>query len=291
MAAAVCVIINPKAGGGRALRLLPSVLDALRVEGRTVRVERTRSLEHARELARACADAGELPAVLGGDGSIGAVAGALRDRDTPLLALPGGRGNDFARKLGIGSDPVAAARLLDHGRIRAVDTAEADGAPFLGIASVGIDSDVQAIAARTRLPLGGQVYAYGALRALARWRPARFTVSVDGEAHSFDGYSVAACNSGVFGGGMQLVPDADLGDGLLDVACVGDASKLRYAAGLRRVFKGTHVQLPHFRRLRGREIRLAADRPFTVYADGDPIAELPTTITVDPGALRVYVNG
>jgi YegS/Rv2252/BmrU family lipid kinase len=283
----VRLIVNPSAGGGRAARLLPGVEAALRGLGIAFRVDRTTSMEHARELARAACKAGEVAAAMGGDGLIGAVAGELRGGDGVLAVLPGGRGNDFARKLGIGRDPIAACELIAAGRERRIDVAEAGGRCYLGILSAGLDSDVQVIANGTRLPLGTLVYLYGTLRALARWRPARWEVVVDGERHAFSGYSVAVANSGVFGGGMWLVPDAALDDGLLDVALTGDRPRLRCLLSLPRLFRGTHVGEPGFRVLRGREVTFWADRPFTAFADGDPIADLPATVRVHPRALRV----
>lgn len=283
----VCLIVNPSAGAGRAARLLPAVEAELRGLGLRFRVERTRSIEHARELTRGAAAAGEVAAAMGGDGLTGAVAGELRDGAGVLAVLPGGRGNDFARKLGIGADPVAACEHVRRGRERRVDLAAAGGRTYLGILSAGLDSDAQDVAAATRLPLGGLVYAYGALRALAAWRPARWTVGVDGETRVFDGYSVAVANSGVFGGGMRLVPDARLDDGLLDVVLSEAIPKRRYLANVPKVFRGTHVGEPGLHILRARSVTFAADRPFTAYADGDPIAELPATVRVVEGTLRV----
>jgi YegS/Rv2252/BmrU family lipid kinase len=286
---AVRLIVNPSAGAGRAARLLPGVEAALRSHGIAFRVDRTQSIEHARELARAARDAGELAAAMGGDGIAGAVAGELQGADAVMALLPGGRGNDLARKLGIGHDPVAAVDLIAAGREQRIDVAEAGGRVYVGILSAGFDSDVNAIANATRLPLGTLVYAYGALRALWSWRPAQWHVSVDGTEHSFSGYAVAVANSGVFGGGMWLVPDASLDDGLLDVAFTEHRPKTTYLRGLNKVFKGAHVNDPGFTIVRGREITFHADRPFAAYADGDPIAELPTTVRVLPGALRVIV--
>jgi len=283
----VRLIVNPAAGGGRAARLLPAVEAALRGHGIGFRVDRTESIEHARELARAARDVGEVAASMGGDGLAGAVAGELRGSDVPMALLPGGRGNDFARKLGLGHDPVAACDVLAAGRERRVDVAEAGGRTFVGILSAGLDSEVQDLANATRLPLGTLVYLYGTLRVLRGWRPARWEVLIDGTAHSFTGYSVAVANSGVFGGGMWLVPDALLDDGELDVVFTADQPKLAFLRGLRKVFKGTHTAEPGFRVLRGREIEFRADRPFSAYADGDPIADLPASVRVVPGALLV----
>ena len=98
---------------------------------------------------------------------------------------------------------------------------------------------------------------------------------------------MAVCNSGVFGGGMFLAPDARLDDGLLDVVMISAQSKVRYMRGLPRVFKGTHLQDPAARLVQCREVTFEAERPFTAYADGDPIAELPVTVRALPGSLRV----
>jgi YegS/Rv2252/BmrU family lipid kinase len=284
----VCLIVNPSAGGGRSAARLPLVEAALRARGITFRVERTTSLEHARALARGTLERGEVAAAMGGDGLTGAVAGELRDDPRGLLAiLPGGRGNDFARKLGIGADPVAACDLLVEGVVRSVDVADVGGRTYVGIASAGLDSDVQVIANATRLRLGTLVYLYGTLQALRRWKPAEWEVELDGERRAFRGYSVAVANSGVFGGGMRLAPDAELDDGLLDVVLTADASRRQFLRNLPRVFSGTHVDHPTVTVLRAREVTFWADRPFAAYADGDPIADLPATIRVRPGALRV----
>src|SRR5579859_1998359 len=113
--------MNPSAAGGRASRALPDVRARLQALGVEHHVEATRSLAHARELAHAAVAAGEIAAGFGGDGLIGAVAGALAGTDGILGVLPGGRGNDFARTLGIPRTPVPACDVLAHGKPRRVD--------------------------------------------------------------------------------------------------------------------------------------------------------------------------
>src|SRR4051794_25742739 len=112
----IALLVNPSAGGGRAARVLPEVEASLQRLGLPHRVERTQSLEHARTLAETAARAGEVVVTLSGDGLIGAVAGVLHRHDGAVLgALPGGRGNDFCRVLGIPRDdlPAACAVLRD----------------------------------------------------------------------------------------------------------------------------------------------------------------------------------
>ncbi len=286
----LALIVNPFAGGGRAGRRLPDVEAALREQGLEYRVQSTRSLEHARELAKTAAGHGDTAVAFGGDGLIGAVADALRDTGGVLGVLPGGRGNDFARSLGIPLDPRAACRLFADGVVRAIDLGEADGRTFVGIASCGFDSEANRIANQTRLVRGNLVYAYGALRALAGWRPATFTLRADGgDVRRVTGYTVAAANSKAYGGGMWLAPGAELDDGLLDVVIVSQVPKLRFVRLLPTVFKGRHVQQPEVEVIRARELEISAERPFTLYADGDPISELPVTVRVIRGAVSVLV--
>jgi diacylglycerol kinase family enzyme len=88
---------------------------------------------------------------------------------------------------------------------------------------------------------------------------------------------------------MRFVPDADLEDGLIDVVLTKDDTKLRYLRGIPQVFKGTHLQNENMELFRARELRVDSERPFRIYADGDPIGETPATIRAVPQALRVLV--
>jgi YegS/Rv2252/BmrU family lipid kinase len=290
MARRIALIVNPHAGGGRAAAALPLVEAALSARGVSWHVEPTRSLEHARGLARAARDAGEVAVTLSGDGLIGAVAGELHGTEGVLGVLPGGRGNDFARVLGISRDPAEACDTIATGVERVVDVGDVDGRPFIGVASCGFDSDANRIANETTLVKGNLVYAYGALRAMWEWKPAHFQLDVDGrERVTFTGYSVACANSRAYGGGMFIAPEAELDDGRLDVVMSGRVGKLRALYDLPKVFTGAHARLPHVRIVRAGEVRVSADRPFTMYADGDPIAELPATVRVHQRSLRVLV--
>src|SRR5205823_4726181 len=163
------------------------------------------------ELAVSAAANGEVAVAFGGDGLIGAVAGALIGSDGLLGILPGGRGNDLCRVLGIPLKPVAACGVLASGVERDLDLGEANG--------------------RT----------------------------------------VAAANSKQFGGGMRLAPNASLTDGLLDVVIIEDMSKPRFLRLAPTVFSGRHLRYREVHVVQGREIRIEATEPFTLYADGEAI--------------------
>jgi YegS/Rv2252/BmrU family lipid kinase len=282
------LIVNPAAGGGRARKLLPAAERALASRGLRARTVISESLDHAIATATAAATAGEVTVVMSGDGLIGQIAGALAGTGAALGIIPGGRGNDLARVLGIPADVEGAADILAARTTREIDVGEVNGRRFVGIASCGFDSDANRVANEAKLVRGNLVYLYAALRALAAWKPARFNLVLDGERVEFSGYSVGACNNKAYGGGMFAAPGAELDDGLLDVVWCKDTPKRRFLFTLMpRVFKGTHVELEEVVVRRAREVEIAADRPFAVYADGDPLADLPARVRLLPRALRV----
>jgi YegS/Rv2252/BmrU family lipid kinase len=247
----------------------------------------TRSIDHAYEEGTTAAAEGETVVALGGDGLLRPLAGALKGTASALAIVPCGRGNDLARVLGIPTDPADAARMAVQGQERLLDVANVEGTPYMGVASFGFDSDANRIANEAKLIRGDGVYAYAALRALVTWKAAHFKVVVDGVRHEFTGCTVAVGNSKVYGGGMYILPQAELDDGKLDVMLAKQAPKLRSAWDVPKLFKGTHANLDYMEFLRGEEIEVSSDRPFVIYADGDPIGATPAIMRVERRCLRV----
>lgn len=287
----LALIVNPSSAGGRALRALRPVeeqLDQLRIP---FRVEVSRDAEHAAEEVASAARHGEIPVIMSGDGLVGMAGGLLANTDTPLAVIPCGRGNDFARALGIPTDPAGAVDLIASGQTRKIDLGEANGVPFLCVASIGFDSVANELANRTKLVKGSAVYAYAALRVLASWRPAKFRIQTPEGHSSFTGYSVAVANGPAYGGGMFIAPDARVDDGLFDLVTIAEVSKPRFLVNLPKVFKGSHVQRDEVSVSRARTVDISASRPFPVYADGEHITDLPVKMRVLPKALKVIAPG
>jgi YegS/Rv2252/BmrU family lipid kinase len=283
------LLVNPASAGGKALKALPVVHETLDRLGAAHRTVTTRSTEHAAEEAARAGAQGETVAALSGDGLLRPLAGALKGTASALAVIPCGRGNDLARVLGIPTDPAEAAQLAVDGPEKLLDVAEVDGTPFVGIASFGFDSEANRIANEAKFVRGNAVYLYAALRALAAWKPAAFSVTVDGERHDASGYSVAVGNSKAYGGGMFVLPEAELDDGKLDVLISKDASKIAFLRGVFQTFKAAHVDSPNAQFLRGATIEVSSDRPFVIYGDGDPIGTTPATMRVEQRCLRVIV--
>lgn len=282
------LIVNPSSGRGRGAEILPAVEAAMSDRGLESTTVVTTSLKHGVDEAIAAHEAGGVPVVMSGDGLVGQIGGALAEKGATMGIVPGGRGNDLARVLGIPDEPADAVALLATSGVRQIDVGEVNGRRFLGIASMGFDSEANRIANEAKVIKGNLVYAYAALRALASWKPATFTITCDeGEPFEVTGYAVAAANSRAFGGGMFIAPDAELDDGELDVVTTGSVSKLRFLANLPKVFKGTHIREDEVDVHRAATVEVSADRPFAVYADGEHLSDLPARLRVLSRALGV----
>ncbi len=285
-------VVNPTAGGATSAAALPGVARLLREAGAGLETEYSDSLAHARELAVRAGERGRVVLAVGGDGIAGGIGGALSGTGTVLGLVPAGRGNDFARALNLPTEPAALARVLLDGEPRAVDTLEVtsavhDRTVVLGSVYAGVDALANHHANHARLLRGRASYYAGALRAVAGWRATRYRVTVDGEEHAFTGYTTVAANSGYYGSDRRIAPGAKVDDGLLEVVMIHEVSRLLFFAIMNELGSGAHVRRPQVRVLRGREVRIEADRPVPYGADGEVEAALPVTARILPGALRV----
>lgn len=288
----LAVVANPASGGGKGAGHIRRVRGLLQSLGIAHDLHVSGGPGEPEVLARRAAGEGaEVVAALGGDGLVGMVANGLVGTDAAMAVLPGGSGNDFARMLGL-RDLDGSVRLLADPRVEAVDVGHIESPDgvrhFVCVAGAGFDSEVNEVANRIHRLRGKPKYVSAVVRTLARYRPVRFTIGVDGdEVLRGDAMLVAVGNARSYGGGMNVCPDASLTDGALDVCVVGSLSRRGFVAAFPKVFKGAHTTHPAVRMFRGAFVRVEAERPFVVYADGDPAGRLPASISVIPRALKV----
>jgi diacylglycerol kinase (ATP) len=305
------VILNPTAGSGGAARKKAAIVSALGAGGTAPEVVYTEGPGDAGRLVReARRDGVACVVVVGGDGTLNDVAqgylepdGSVASEGPELGLIPSGTGGDFRRTFGLGdSVEEAAARILsaeprplDLGLLRVTaHDGKTTARAFLNITSFGIGGLTDRIVNSSPKWMGGKAaFLLGTLRAMAVYRNAPVRVRVDGkvwlEAPIFN---VALANGRYFGGGMMIAPDADPGDGLLDVVALSDLSKLSAAALSQHIYKGSHLSQPGVKVTRGKVIEaepLAAGTEVLIDMDGETPGRLPLRAELAPGALKLRV--
>jgi diacylglycerol kinase (ATP) len=242
--------------------------------------------------ARSAASEGrERILVAGGDGSLHYAARGLAGSDCALGIIPTGSGNDLARALGIELEPMRALERALAGSPRRIDLGSVNQKPYLGVVGIGFDGEVaNYVNEMTGWPGGPLAYPYALTRTLWRFEPPK--IRVEHEDSLFEGRAMMAllANSPYFGGGMRIAPDAVLDDGLLDLVIIEELPRYLLLALFPRVYRGSHIKHPSVHHLRVRRARLGADRPMTLFADGEPLMPLPVdgvTVEVRPRSLLV----
>jgi YegS/Rv2252/BmrU family lipid kinase len=297
------LIANPRAGRGKVNAALPQVERVLRDEGLDYRIVRTTHPGHATEAARHALRNGERYLVaVGGDGTVHEVVNGMIQNgraiapDAVLGVVAAGSGCDFVRTFGLPGDAGPAARRLASGRVRAIDVGtvtctygDGEGTRyFVNIAEAGLGGAVVARTARLGRFLGAARYASGFWLTLPGFRPAAVRLDADGHAFGWRAFNVVVANCSFYGGGMRISPKSDPGDGLLDVLVMTGPKSDAFST-LPEVYRGTHLPHRNIAELRAGRIRLDADRPFPVEADGEVLGTTPVSFGIIPGVIRLKV--
>jgi len=291
------VIANPHSGRGASL---PGIERALRDAGLAYRIARTGGRGHATELAReALAGGARFLVAAGGDGTVHEVVnGMLGDDGRPVAAdavlgvVACGSGCDFVRTFGLAGDVAAAVRRLASGDgVRRIDVGRLTCASgvrryFANIAEAGLGGSVVARTAGLPGFLGGARYLAGFWLTLPGFRPATVRLEADGQAYQWRAHNVVVANCRFYGGGMAISPASEPDDGALDVLVMAGPKSEAFTT-VPRVYRGTHLPHRNIATLRASQVRVDADPPFDIEADGELLGTTPATFEVIGGAIRL----
>ena len=283
----VHLLLSPEAGRGRAVAARDAVFATIREAGHTpVDLTGSDAGASARATRSAVAEGAERLVVVGGDGLVHLAVQALAGTSTALGIVPVGTGNDFARGLDtIPDDPVEATRVA-LGEPRPMDAIRSDDGWVASVATAGFSGDVNNRANRLRFPRGPSRYSVATMLELPTLRATPVRLIVDGVVHEFDAALLAVANTGWFGGGMQIAPDARPDDGMLELTVVADVGRLELLRFFRLVFSGRHMMHPKVHGLRGRRVILDAE-DLDLWGDGESIGSSPASLEAVDGALMV----
>lgn len=287
-------IINPTAGGGRGQRVWAAVSRELARRQATADYGLTDGPAAATRLAAQARQEGYDAVVgVGGDGTIQEIVNGLVDGNggcpSALGVIPGGTGNDFSKMLGVPRDPSRALDVVLGGQVRRFDLGRANGRYFINLAGVGFDAEVAGFLNQRpkRLP-GALTYVYGILVTLFRYRPALMTVDLGREVIRGKYLLVSVANGPSHAGGAKMCPEARPDDGSLDICVGGNLGRLETIFVLPQVFTGRHTRHPKIKIYKAIErVRIDAEAPLFLQADGEIFGRVPADLEIVPGALRV----
>lgn len=265
--------------------------------------------------------------IFGGDGTVHRHLAPLVALQLPVLVVPHGSGNDFARALKLGSvrDSLNAwrqfvsglgnVRPIDLGVITPLDAAGVSarqetalptsrrrletGNYFCCVGGLGLDAEVARRA--NQLPRwirrrGG--YLLSLLPALSGFEASPVTartaepgaLGVFTTRHDGPAIVIAFANAPAYGDGIKIAPHAELDDGKLDICVVGNMGKLRLLRLFPSIFFARHLSIPAVKYFQTERLRVETERPMEVYADGEYVCRTPVEVTVQRTALRVIVR-
>jgi len=244
--------------------------------------------------------------MFGGDGTIHRHLPALVRLQLPVLIIPAGSGNDFARALRLRSaqDSLRVWRDFESGTIQArgvdLGVIVPSAAPerthyFCCVAGCGLDSAAARRANQMPRWLRGHGGYALALLPLLLKLPAysmRLT-QVNGKDHSEAEkltLLAAFANTQFYGDGMRIAPQADFADGKLDICRIATLNPFKLFCMFPTVYFGRHLVMPEVEYSRAERVQVLTETPIEIYADGEFVCETPAEISVAAGALRVIYS-
>lgn len=289
------VVINPAAGLSRGASIGKQVLQRLAQTSHEVIDLSGKDLASAKANIESAVENSRVEVVIlvGGDGMAQLGAQTCVNKSVAMALVPAGTGNDAAGIFGMPlTDPMQALELILENLtkpklIDAVSIAH-DGkvSIVLGSASAGFDALVNARANKMRWPKGPNRYYVAMLLELAKFKPIKYQAVVDGQSRNFEAMLCVVSNTGVFGGGMLVVPDASVTDATLDVLLVKRMSRLKFVTIFPKVYKGTHITDKDVEIFRAKSVRIEANG-MPIYSDGEYVGQAPFEANVLSAALKV----
>jgi diacylglycerol kinase (ATP) len=292
------LLVNPSAGKGRALEILPDVAGSLRDGGANLEILLSRDFTEARSMAhQAIADGVDVLAVMGGDGMMhlgvntSAAAHAEGRSRTTLGLIPAGTGNDLCRGIGLPpKDAVAAAEIIAAGHSRSIDLARVADTYVAAVLATGFDALVNRRANQMPWPRGSTRYALAVMAELRVFSPLHYRLTLDGQIRKLPAMLVAIGNTSSYGGGMLICPQADPYDGLLDVTIIHPVGRMKLLRLFPEMYSGSFVRDACVEQLRVREATV--EGPGLVgFGDGEMLGAAPLQVCSVPRALPVFVPG
>ena len=296
------VIVNPMSRGGATGKTWPILNKLLRTTGLPFDYELIKAPGQGIELSRQAVEKGyNLVIAVGGDGTVNEVVNGLIDENgkgrATLGIIAAGTQNDTARMLGIPRDYLRACQLfesfekvnIDIGAVEYTHHNEIRRRYYINTAGIGFVSDViEGSILHTRLKVigGGVPYAIGVIPKVLDYQNKDVLICIDGEKREERNFLVVV-NNGRYLGGGRVFPNATPCDGFLDVAIIGNLSKLEALLNFPLFFTGTHFDPQKIKVQKARSVIIDSPQRLQIQLDGELVGQTPAVFRIMPAILEI----
>lgn len=289
-------IINPAAGKGKTLELIPHIEKIFKSRDDEYVIEVTREAGHAVEIAKSYSISEEYRIYsVGGDGTLNEVLNGMAGSNSSLAVIPSGSGNDFIKNIyNFDKDENLIELLVKtiNGKEKYMDIGKINDRCFLNISSVGFDAEVVNNSIKLKkLPfIGGKTaYLLGILLTVFRYNSHKLTINIDGKVIEENSLLTAVANGKYYGGGMKVAPKAQIDDGMFTICVIKEISKFRILTLFPRLIKGTHEDIKEVSFYSGANIKINSDKAIAFNIDGELLHGTEAKFQLIPSAIRIVL--
>ena len=266
-------ILNPAAGKGKTLKLLPAIKAYFAASEEDYAIEVTKYPCHATEIAAAYSSKETCRIYsVGGDGTLNEILNGMAGSGSSLGVIPAGSGNDFIKSIAPDSDLKSIIARTVEGTAKPIDIARVNDKFFINIASLGFDAQVAHTTQHfKKLPLitGKMAYILGILTTILQRKSNLLEIRIDDRFIKNDTLLIAIGNGKYYGGGILAVPEAEITDGLFDICLVDNISRMKILHLFPLYMKGQHGKISAVRFYKGKRVEIKSASPIAMNSDGE----------------------
>ncbi|GIW48687.1 MAG: lipid kinase [Caloramator sp.] len=263
-------IVNPKAGNGRAIKVVENIKNICERNGIHYSIEFTNYPENAVEIANKNISKFERIIAVGGDGTLNEVLNGIIDSNVALGVLPCGTGNDFARTIYKTMDIDKILEVLIKSDYKKCDVGKCFNKYFINIASVGLDAEIAHKVQRGKKIFRGKTsYLYHLINTLIQYKNKQFKIQIDNTNIESETVLTTISNGKYYGGGIMPTPDSDIFDGKFDICHIRKINKIKIPFLLNKYIKGNHKDFSEVSFYKGKRVKIESEDLFAVNLDGE----------------------
>lgn len=293
----ILFIINPVAGKGKTIEVLPKLKELLEIYKNeiTAEIKISSRVGEISEITNEHYSSGfrEFVAV-GGDGSLSELLNGLvfpTKEPVTVGIIPMGTGNDFVKNIynEIDIDKILNSIFINNKK--SIDIGKVNNHYFINVSSFGIDGPIIEDTEKFKKILPGKsAYLYSTLKAGMTFKASKVKVSTPTESYEGSMLLIAIGNGKYFGGGMKICPDADLSDGMFDVCLVNDVSKTKFLRNISKIYSGRLGEIKEVKYLRTNQLTIVVQgKDYLINVDGNLVGKTPVSVSLIKKAINIYV--